>query len=317
MLDLVPPRSPSPPPSPRVVLPYAVDLPSELLLRIFELGVISNRHAAKNLMQVSNWVRTSVTSAFYEIAFVKNDDQIWTLAWLPEDSLTKIQSLYIALRLKKHSVKLLQRLPNIKQLALQRLPRNHHSKHLEQLLHLDVRLREFVLLNVECASYRSDVHYPFMTFSSPTFSTLSHLRLGHVYKNLVDQLASSDVPVLPLLTHLSFDACAEDGERAADDYRRILGAPSRVDLQILVVVVFPGRQSHIAQLFAMRLLRLVVLTDAAGPLKSRGGEWLAAAKGERGFWERAARQGRTFRDAFSSSGFPCNLLRSSIVVCSE
>ncbi|KZV83363.1 hypothetical protein EXIGLDRAFT_728451 [Exidia glandulosa HHB12029] len=309
MLDLVPPRSsspppPSPPPSPRVVLPYSGDLPDELLRQIFELAVILNRHTAKNFMQVSKWVRAWVIHAFYEIVFVKNDDQIYPLASRPEHLLAKIQSLHNALRLKKHSVEFLQRLPNIKQLALQRLPRNHHSRPLEQLLHPDVRLREFVLLNVERGSYRSDVHYPFMTFSSPTFSTLTHLRLGHVYKNLVDQLASSAVPVLPVLTHLSFDACAEDGERAADDYRRILGAPSRVDLQMLVVVVFPGGETHTAQLFALRLSRLVVLMDSAGPLKSRGGEWLAAARGESGFWERAARLGRTFRDAFPFKRVP-------------
>ncbi|KZV81631.1 hypothetical protein EXIGLDRAFT_730819 [Exidia glandulosa HHB12029] len=305
MLDLVPPRSPSPPRSPRAIIPYAVDMPDELLRQIFELAVISNRYAARNLMQVSKWVRAWVIRAFYEIAFVKSNTEVQTLAKRPDRLLAKVQSLWIGPRLKKPGMEVLARMPNITSLALPQ----PSPKPVDALLHPDVRLRELTLSSYCSALFGSDRYHPLMSFSTSTLCTLTHLRLGHVYENLISQLTSSEVPVLPLLTHLSFDAYHGDsiprengvpgarGCRPADEYRRILEAPSRIDLQILVVVVFPGEELHTAELLAMRLPRLVVLIETTGPLKSRGGEWLAAARGERGFWERAARDGRTFRDA--------------------
>lgn len=270
-LDLVPPRPPSPPPPP--VQPYAVELPDELLRHIFELAFDSNPHTARQLMLVSKWVRAWVVRAYYEITFVKARGHLRQLAARPDRLLAKTRCLWIGLSPAQAVRELLARTPGVTSLAMgmPNLPAPLHY-----VLPSAVRLRELEILDVGFGVA--------LDLAAPVFSALTHLRLEQLHTVTVAQLASSVPPILPALTHFAVDDCV-----AADDCRRILAAPSRVNLLVFVVVV--GRWvagAYVRGLRVLALPRLVVLVGE--DRRARGSDWLARTRGESGFWERAAQR---------------------------
>lgn len=272
-LDLIPPRPPSPPPAASPVQPYSIELPDELLRHIFELAVVANPHTARQLMLASKWVRAWVVRAFYETAFVKARAHLKQLAAQPDRLLAKMRSLWVGLRPSQTVHELLARTPGVINLAI--MP-NRGLPQLHDVIPSTMRLREFEVVQMPGRSFNMD-----MDLSSAAFGALTHLRLGRLQKSLLDQLASSDNPVLPCLTHLAVDSVTV----ASADCRRILDAPSRVDLQMLVVVIRSDGETEVSRLASPRL---VALREYIGSSKAR--DWLARGRGDSGFWERAARQ---------------------------
>lgn len=263
-LDLVPPRLPSPPPPP--VQPYAVELPDELLRHIFELAVVLNPHTEPQLMLVSKWVRAWVERAFYEIAFVRGHAHRRQLAARPDHLLAKTRNLWLDLRASQAERELLARMPGVTSLAIGLV-----TPHLHRLLPVAMRLRELDGLDVGSGVT--------VDLSPTAFDALTHLRLARLFSTTVAQLASS---VLPALTHLAVDQSV-----TPTDCRRILHAPSRVGLHVLVLV-FAGSDGHARALRALALPRLVIFLEEDWRLPGR--DWLARARGESAFWERAAQQ---------------------------
>ncbi|KAH7105207.1 hypothetical protein BKA62DRAFT_755086 [Auriculariales sp. MPI-PUGE-AT-0066] len=248
------------PREPAVVVPYSIQLPDELVRKIFEHVVCSSVYTARHLMLVSRWVRTWLITTFYETQNCQTRADLERLLRRPDSILARIRNLRVNIRNDAMMHELFLRAPNVERLAvpIEALSHRQAQPFPDEMA---ATLREVETVAPDYNSGLDCIIY------KPAFSAVTHLRLAYPLVPIVTYLTKGwterntpsgeelTVVVLPALTHLAFDATylysCQDAQSSVENLvnycQRIvnarrgtrLGASTTAELQVLALVLAP------------------------------------------------------------------------------